>query len=130
MELGPLILVVDDQPDAARALSRLLKFRGHEVRAVEDGAEALAFVETHKTDLVVLDVMMPGMDGISVLKSIRKNPELDDTKVIMFSAGDNQETVRKSQQLGAVGFILKGSISADRLLSQIESFLPNASQQQ
>jgi CheY-like chemotaxis protein len=127
MESGPLILVVDDQVDAAKALTRLLKFRGHEVAAAIGGAEAIQFVEKNRTDLVVLDVMMPEVDGITVLKAIRKNPDLKDTKVIMFSAGDNSETVRETRKLGAVDFILKGSVSGEYLLSQIESYLPSTS---
>ncbi len=123
----PLILVVDDQVDAARALTRLLRFRGHEVASAAGGQEALTFIENHRTDLVVLDVMMPEMDGLAVLRNIRTNPHLNDTKVVMFSAGDSSETVRETKKLGAVGFILKGSVSGDRLLCEIESFLPSSS---
>jgi PAS domain S-box-containing protein len=85
---GRHILVVDDDPDA-RALMRVLLEEEHfEVRTASDGMEGMEALERSPVDLVVLDLMMPGMDGFAFLKRLRQNPKLKDLPVVVVSAKD------------------------------------------
>ena len=75
----PKILVVDDVPENVRLLEAVLAARGYRVLTARDGIEALAVVEAEKPDLILLDVMMPGLDGYAVCRRLREN---DDTAVL------------------------------------------------
>ncbi len=76
-----MILIVDDQKDTGSALERLLRYAGHEAVSVTGGAEALAMLHVRKPSLLVLDVNMPEMDGLTVLRTIKDHPELKDVQV-------------------------------------------------
>ena len=101
-----VVLVVDDHPLVADAVSQLLRSEGYEAATAYSGEAALAFVRDHAVDLVVLDVSMPGMSGLDVLRSLRDGGLVPGLPVVMFSARDHgrQDALR----LGAVGFVLKG----------------------
>ncbi len=83
------VLIVDDHPDQCRALSLLLRQRGYHVNAVQSGSAALDFVTSHPTCLILLDMMMPQMSGLEVLREIRSNPNLDHVRICMYSAVDD-----------------------------------------
>ena len=114
-----LILIVDDQKDAGTALERLLRFAGHEAASVTGGAEALSMLHVRKPSLLVLDVNMPEMDGLTVLKTIKEHNELKDVRVAMYSADTHDRTMNQARELGAVDFIVKGTVGFDTLVARI-----------
>jgi DNA-binding response OmpR family regulator len=114
-----MFLIVDDQKDAGTALERLLRYAGHEAVSVTGGAEALAMLHVHKPSLMILDVNMPEMDGLTVLRTIKENNELKDVRVLMFSADTHPETRVEAKRLGAVDFLIKGSVGFDILVARI-----------
>ena len=71
-----MILIVDDHPDSCEPLKRLLTMVGHPAECVQSGPDALAYMRTVEPDAVVLDVRMPGMSGLDVLKIVRSDPNL------------------------------------------------------
>jgi len=85
------VLVVDDEPSIRKLLSVALSNRGFEVLEAEDGITGLAAVTTHKPDLVVLDVMMPGMTGHEVHDKLRQRPETKELPVLFLSAAGTFE---------------------------------------
>ena len=99
------ILVVDDEEDVRDLLSRFLTRRGYIVDAVEDGEEAVAWILEHEPDIVLLDIRLPKMDGIKVLR--RLNEDAPGVAVITMSGVADEETARKSLELGAADFITK-----------------------
>lgn len=100
------ILLVDDEPDYAETMTFYLKAKGYLVATAENGEEALSLLATGIPEVVFLDVMMPGMDGIETLRRIRQTqPNLP---VIMVTAYSSEENMREAQRLGAVGFFPKG----------------------
>lgn len=114
-----MILIVDDQEDIGRGLERLLRSAGHEAIYVTGGAEALAMLRIRKPSLVVLDVNMPVMDGLTVLKLIKESIELNDVRVAMYSTDDQQRTMTEAKRLGAVDFLVKVSTGFDKLVTRI-----------
>jgi CheY-like chemotaxis protein len=110
-----VILIVDDYPDAADALRRLLRHEGYSSTVAPDGRSALAAIRSHPPEmplLVVLDEMMPGFDGISVLREIRSDPKIAHTPVLFFTAGFDVAKREEAMTLGAVAWLYKGGSSA------------------
>ena len=103
------LLVVDDNFEAARPLAMLLRFVKHTVDTAASGDEALAHMATKLPDLVILDVMMPGMDGMEVLRRIRSDPRMCVVPVVMFSAVGDPTYRAAALRKGADDYIVKGS---------------------
>lgn len=80
------ILIVDDEPNIVVAIEFLLKKEGYQTQTASNGEEALLEMKRHKPDLVILDVMMPGLNGFDTAKSIRDNPEWEDLHIIFLTA--------------------------------------------
>src|SRR5690349_20263947 len=101
------LLVVDDLDDNRDLLTRWLRKRGFDVIAASGGAEALKIVETQKVDLVILDITMPEMSGIDVLRELRKVAGAADLPVIMATARTRSENVVEALDLGANDYVTK-----------------------
>ena len=101
------ILVVDDDASNRDLLARRLARLGYTVRKAEDGPAALAAVKTASLDVILLDVMMPGMDGLEVLRVLKASPDSKDVPVIMLSGVDTMETIGRCIELGAEDYLSK-----------------------
>lgn len=102
------ILVVDDEPLVVASVARMLESSGYEALQATRGIEALKLAKEKKPDLIILDVVMPQMDGFEVLKKLRSDPETKAIAVIMFTTKDNSEDIVRSMvDLGALDFIVK-----------------------
>ncbi len=111
--LGKSILVVDDEP-MARTLLRLMLVRsGYEVVEAFDGIDALEKIASHRIDLVILDVMMPGMDGFDVCRTIRANADYEHIPVIMLSAKNDLQSTKQGLKAGAVKYLTKPVVPED-----------------
>lgn len=101
------LLVVDDNEDNRDMLSRRLKRQGYSVEMAEDGNRALDMIAANKFDLVLLDIMMPGISGIDVLKTVRTKHSVADLPVIMATAKDHSEDIVYALKLGANDYVTK-----------------------
>jgi two-component system phosphate regulon response regulator PhoB len=101
------VLVVDDNDDNVRIIGEILRTRGFTVRVAHDGATALRALEEQRPDVVLLDVMMPEMDGMEVLDRIRTNPQLANVPVILVTAKAQDEDVLAGYKVGADYYITK-----------------------
>lgn len=115
----PLILVVDDEPKIRRLLSINLASLGYEVVCAVDGPSALAIFEDHQPDLVLLDVMMPGLDGLEVLRRIRTK---SNCAVILLTAKDQVEDKIKAFDLGADDYLSK-PFALEELFGRVRAVL-------
>lgn len=116
------ILVVDDSPVNLQVLARTLHGSGHRILAARDGASALEIARRAKPDVVLLDVMMPGLDGFEVCRAIKADATTEDTVIIFLSArGDIADKVA-GLQLGAVDYITK-PIQAEEVLARVATHL-------
>jgi two-component system nitrogen regulation response regulator NtrX len=116
----PSILLVDDEPSILRTLSGLLSDEGFEVKTASNGYEALKFIDAESPDLVLLDIWMPGIDGIETLKEIKKdNPFI---QVVIITGHGTIETAIKATKLGAFDFIEK-PLSIEKVIVAINNAL-------
>lgn len=99
------ILVVDDEPDFLEMITVRLEASGYEVVAASNGKEAVKVLKKEKPDAVLLDILMPDIDGLKVLRWIRSNNKK--LPVFMITAFSNEERFRLANKLGASGFIVK-----------------------
>lgn len=101
------VLVVDDNEDAASSLAMLLKLLGIEVRIANDGLTALALVEKHHPDVVLLDIGMPEMDGMEVARRIRQRPEFDDILLVALTGWGQEDDRRQTKNAGFDNHLVK-----------------------
>ena len=101
------LLVVDDDGVSRAVLSNLLERQGHAVVVAKDGAEALKLVGERAFDLIVLDLLMPGMDGFEVVQKLKADPAVKDIPVVMISSAEDMSGIVKSVKLGAEDYIFK-----------------------
>ncbi|RPJ17765.1 MAG: response regulator, partial [Chloroflexi bacterium] len=80
------VLIVDDEPTARETLVAMLESEGYDLQLAKDGAQALQMLEQLQPDLILLDVMMPGMDGFEVCRRIRSTPQLAEVPILMLTA--------------------------------------------
>jgi adenylate cyclase len=103
----PLILAVDDEPANLALLQKLLRHQGYDVIEAFDGPSALAAVVAHRPDLVCLDVMMPGMDGVEVCQRLRRQPEHVGLPILLLTALNRPEDKTRGLEAGANDFLSK-----------------------
>ena len=109
------VLVVDDHEDIRRMFARLVRSCGHESLTAADGEEAIAEATEKSPGLVILDLMMPGITGFDVLRSLRNDPRTRETPVVVFSALNDPEFTEQALGLGANDYWVKGTFNADTL---------------
>ncbi len=119
----PLILVVDDEEPIRLLLRDTLELDSYEVTEAADGPAALAVFAEQSPDVVILDIMMPGMSGIEVLRQIRQSEQGDPTPVILLTAAGDDRTTYEGWAAGASCYLTK-PFDPDNLLEWVERVLP------
>ena len=112
------ILIVDDEPNIVMSLEYTFKKNNFEVFIARDGQEALDIVKTNFPDVIILDVMMPMVDGYATLEQIRKDDNLKHTKVIFLSAKNKESDIEKGMALGAEAYLTK-PFSIKKVVEQV-----------
>ena len=116
------ILIVDDDPDSLDIVRTFLESRGYKVVTARDGKAGLAKLEEVRPALVLLDVMMPGLDGWEVARVIKNHPEFGDTRVVMLTARSGFSDKQEGLRAGADDYIVK-PIRLDELATRVEKNL-------
>jgi DNA-binding response OmpR family regulator len=122
MSKTPSVLIADDEPNILLSLQFLMKKTGYEVRTAKDGEETMAEIVRAAPDLVLLDVMMPKIDGFSICERIRANPEWNDVRIIMLTARGRDIEREKGLALGADDYITKPFSTKDAI-ARVEAVL-------
>ena len=116
----PLILVVDDMALAREAVARLLKYEGFQTVSASNGKDAYATLYTQTPDLIVLDLMMPEMDGITFLRMIRRHPQWERIPILVLTGlEDDNLLVARAKELGVNDLVPKATFGYDDLLNRI-----------
>lgn len=116
------ILTIEDQPDIRRLIRMTLEFKGFQVIEAGDGAQGLALARSEHPDLVLLDVMMAGMDGLTVASTMKTEPALAAIPVVMLSALGSPNEVSAGLNTGVQGYLVK-PFSPRELLALVERLL-------
>ena len=116
------VLIVDDEPNILLSLEFLMKKNGYQVFIGRNGKEALETLERESVQLVILDIMMPEVDGLEVCRRIRENPSLKDIKVIFLSAKIKQEEIDAGYAAGADLYITK-PFSTRKIMVEVKNML-------
>ncbi len=101
------ILIIDNEPDLVRLVADRLRMQKYDVAGASDGVEGLKKAIAEKPNLILLDILMPGMDGHAVLRKLKSNEETDSIPVIMLTAKSRPEDVEMARKAGAEDFIAK-----------------------
>ena len=122
MNLNYNILIVDDVVENIQVAMNILKEDNYNFSFATNGEEALKLLKNNEFDLVLLDIMMPGMDGFEVIKKIKEDPRISDIPVIFLTAKTDVDSIAKAFSLGAVDYITK-PFHAEELLARVRTHL-------
>ncbi len=118
------ILIVDDEPNIVVPLEFLMEQNNYEVTVAQTGEEAIEVLSRMHPDLILLDIMLPGIDGYEVCQKIRQNPGLADTKILFLSAMARTIDIAKGMGLSADGYITK-PFSIATVVEKVKELLGN-----
>lgn len=116
------ILIVDDEPNIVMALDYAFQKNNYQVFIARDGQEALDLLQNETPDAIILDIMMPKVDGYETLRQIKLNERLAPTKVVMLSAKNKEADIEKGLNIGADAYITK-PFSVKKIVEQIQELL-------
>jgi CheY-like chemotaxis protein len=117
------ILIVDDEPEISQVLSETLEQEKFEIIKAKNGAEGLEIALNEKPDLILLDIMMPVMDGIAVLKEIKINDALKNIPVIVLTNYSDTQKIAEAMENGAYGYLIKINLKNGDLVKNVKSAL-------
>jgi CheY-like chemotaxis protein len=120
---GARILLVEDDRYLRRACETALRQRGFSVSSAVDGAEALDAIASELPDLVLLDLLMPKVTGLEVLRSLRSRPETRALRVLILSNSSREQDLEEIKRLGVVGYYVKSDLSLRELGDRVERLL-------
>lgn len=117
------ILIVEDDVFAVKAYKIKFEKEGMEVWVAQNGREALSYLEKEPANLVILDLMLPGISGFEVLEAIRKNDKWKKTPVIILSNLGQESDIEKGKALGANDYIIKANAKINDVVAKVKTYL-------
>lgn len=120
------VLIIEDDPLMLSMEAKKLKDNGYDVSVATSGEDALVHLnseEAKSIDLILLDLLLPNVDGVTVLQKIRENPNTKATQVIVFSNSDDTERQKKVNTLGVTDFLTKANFTLDELVEKIRNLI-------
>ncbi len=120
---GRSILIVEDEPFLSDMYKAKLSSLGYKVSTAMNGQDALQQLHEKKPDLVLLDVIMPEMDGYTVLKKVRSDPSLRDLLIVMFSNLGQDEEITKGLQMGADDYLVKSNFTPSEVVKKLDAII-------
>jgi len=117
------LLLVEDDVTLSKMYQKKFEADGFSVATAFDGLEGVEKSIKEKPDLVILDIMLPKLDGVSVFKKMRSNPQTFKTPVLLLTNFDQEDTVFECFKLGAVDYLLKSSVTPSQVVKKIENLL-------
>ena len=122
------ILIVDDEPNVVMPIQFLMEQQGYKVMIAERAEDALDLIYQYKPDLVLLDIMLPGIDGYEVCEIVRLNPDYRDIKIIFLTALGREVEIAKGLTLGADAYIIKPYTNAE-LVAKVKEILEKSDEE-
>ncbi len=117
------ILIIEDDPYVRRFYERLFHLNNYDVEMAADGQEGISKAIKSKPALILLDIMMPKMDGLEVLAELKKTEETKHCNIVMLTNVEDVQFVSEATKLGATDFIVKSQAAPEKLVSIVEKYL-------
>ena len=117
------IVLAEDEEIIAMAYKEGLGYVGYDIFIARDGLEALEAVKNEKPDILLLDIIMPNMNGYEVLKAIRKDPKLDKLPIIVLTNLSQSSDEAEARNLGATDYLIKSNVSLKELIVHINKYI-------
>jgi two-component system cell cycle response regulator DivK len=122
--MGPRVLYIEDNLDNLMLVRRVLKAEGFEVLEATSAREGIALAEQYIPDLILMDINMPEMDGLTATIHLRENPDLDHVPIVALTANVMHQVLQKALNAGCDGYIAK-PVTVDELPEQVMNYLKN-----
>lgn len=119
------ILLIEDDPLLVKMYQTKLAMEGFEAEIAYDGEEGVKMTKDLRPDLILLDLMLPKMDGFTVLKIIKKDPQTKKIPVIVFSNLAQSSDIEEARRLGASDYIVKAHLTPNEIVKRIKEFMIN-----
>ena len=119
----PRVLIVEDDPLVSRMYQTVFEFEGFEVDMARNGEEGIAKLKKRKPLMILLDIMMPKMSGIDVLRELKSNPKTKNIPVVVLTNLSGTKDAEKALEMGAVKFIIKSQNRPKQIVKQIREIL-------
>ena len=123
--MSKVILIVDDEKQVRRVVRRQLETSGYTIIEAANGRQGVELAKTRKPDLILMDILMPGMDGYAACHIIKTNSATREIPMVMLTAVDTEVSKDTTENMGADGYITK-PFTRERLLDAIGQFLPTS----
>jgi CheY-like chemotaxis protein len=123
---SPAVLVIDDHPVAREPLATLLRYEGYDAICAGNGVEALESMKLSRPDLILLDVLMPKMNGLDFLEHVRADERVRDIPVIALTGSMDPKQIDRLHALGVAEVITKARFTVEQLLEHVRAHLPHA----
>lgn len=120
MEQNKKILIIDDEKLIVKAFQDHLTRKGYDIEVAFDGEEGFTKVKEFKPELILLDILMPKMDGITLLKKLKEDPETKPIPVIMITNLEKKESVAETEELGSLVYLVKSNHGLEDINNEIE----------
>lgn len=117
------ILFIEDDPLIVKIYTTRLTADGYEVYSADNGEEGIKLAETRTPDLIVLDIMMPKIDGFGVLERLRSEEKTKNVPILVYSNLAQEEEINRAKQIGATEFIIKANLSPTEMVAKIKLYL-------
>lgn len=119
-----ILLIEDDDLIREMYASELIN-NGFEVSACPDGDKGLEALKTGQFDLLLLDIMLPGINGLEVLRQVKQDPKTKELKVVLLTNLGQETVIKQGFGLGAIGYLIKSSYNPDQIINEVKAFIDN-----
>lgn len=121
------ILLIEDDSFIREMYQDELKRSGFEVAAYASGEEGLKALEQNQFDLMLLDIMLPGINGLETLKQIKTNPKISNLKVVMLTNLGQETIIKEGFDIWAIGYLIKSAYNPDQIIQEVRRFIASPS---
>ena len=121
--MGKRILIVEDEPAVQLPLKTILKDGGYDVSTADNGADGLELIRKEKPDLVILDILLPKMNGLDVLSHAKRDEATKHIPVVILTNIDRKEEIERARSLGAVDYLSKSTTQLKDVKKKVSKYL-------
>jgi two-component system response regulator ResD len=123
MEQKKIILLIEDENDIRKIYAEVLTEAGFTVKEAADGTQGIQMAKNEPWDLMLLDIMLPGEDGIHVLKDLKQVPTLVEKPVLLLTNLENETIIAECFDMGADGYVIKSEITPDYIVAEVKKYI-------